>query len=365
MRILRLYPFLPPQPGGMENHVARLSREQRAQGHQVTIGFCEGEPTDSADIRLLGGRAIRSWRPIFLRELVFHTAAALALRRQRGRHDILHVHGDWAAIMFGNLLGKLLAIPVRIFSAHMYLREPWPWPNLYRWLLGDYAAAYATGAQEAAYLAQLMPGRPTLWQPSGIEPPDIPVMNGAATHARRSLVVTVSNLYPVKNLRLVIDIAARTPQADFEIIGEGPERAALEAVCVARGLTNVRLLGHLTKDDVYQKLAAASLFLATARKEGTPTAMLEAMAFGLPIVTSPSNDYRALITPDVNGYILPDWEPEGYVRCLEKILNSEALRATMGAANLTKAQDMFWPKVAERITSLMLACHRRARNQSN
>jgi L-malate glycosyltransferase len=361
MRILRLYPFLPPQPGGMEQHVARLSVAQRALGHDVTIGFCEGQSTADVDIRVLGGHSIRSWRPIFLRELLFYGAAAVALRRRRGSFDVMHVHGDWAAAACGRLLARALAIPVRVFSAHGYLRSSPIWQRLLRFVLRGFVAGYATGANEAALLAHCMPDSVVFWQSSGIE--ELQQMNNRPCSPDVD-VICVGNLYPKKNFSLVLDIAALLPHRRFRIVGDGPERAMLESKMRTRGLVNVDFAGSVPASAVKNYLEDARLFILTSFSEGTPTSMIEAMAAGRPVISSPSNNYDALISPGVNGYVLPGWNAGDYAERIESILNDPALEAAMGRKNAERAREFTWPRIASRVSSVMETCLRRVRGPS-
>ncbi len=360
MKILRLYPFLPPQPGGMEKHVARLSVYQRALGHDVTIAFCEGAPTSVDDIRLLGGQPIRAWKPVILRELFFYTAALIALRRRRSEFDVMHVHGDWAAAACGRLLAWALDVPVRLFSAHGYLRQSPKSLHVLHIALQGYAAGYATGAREAALMQRCMPDAEIWWQPSGIEEKVELYNTPFFSHVD---VICVANFYPVKNVSLVLDIAALLPHRSFRIVGDGPERAVLESKVYNLGLANVEFTGSASEADVQRYLRAASIFLITSLTEGTPTSMMEAIAAGLPVISSPSNNYDALITSSVHGYILSCWEPDDYAERIEVILTNPALRAAMSTANLARSEQFGWSYVAERITSVMLTCLQRRSDQ--
>ena len=52
MKILRLYTRLPPLPGGMENHIAQLTKEQISLGHEVSIYFNKGNKVTSSDVQV-------------------------------------------------------------------------------------------------------------------------------------------------------------------------------------------------------------------------------------------------------------------------------------------------------------------------
>lgn len=104
-----------------------------------------------------------------------------------------------------------------------------------------------------------------------------------------TVIGAVGRLEPQKNFALLIDVFARLapsfPRTVLVIAGDGSARSALEARAKATGLgARVRLLGH--RDDVDFVHHALDLFVQSSDYEGTPNAVLEAMAFENPIVAT-------------------------------------------------------------------------------
>jgi glycosyltransferase involved in cell wall biosynthesis len=90
-------------------------------------------------------------------------------------------------------------------------------------------------------------------------------------------------------LEALVTVRERFPRTDMIIAGSGPEEAALKAKCQTLGLEGaVRLPGHVQRPYVFY--AGASLFVLSSRYEGTPNALMEAAAGGLPIVATPASD---------------------------------------------------------------------------
>src|SRR5439155_18500964 len=86
-------------------------------------------------------------------------------------------------------------------------------------------------------------------------------------------------------LRTLECVAGRRPDAHLLLVGEGPERAAIEAQVRERRLGDrVRLLG--LRKDIPRLLQAADVFLLTSISEGIPLTLIEAMAAGLPVVST-------------------------------------------------------------------------------
>ena len=105
MKILRLYTRLPPLSGGMENHIAQLSKEQTRLGHNVIIYFNIGDRLSSNDIQI-SKMPLYKLKPQFVGFIVFYFLVYLRLIANREKFDIVHIHGDWSSLIFANLIKK-------------------------------------------------------------------------------------------------------------------------------------------------------------------------------------------------------------------------------------------------------------------
>lgn len=350
MRVLRVYPFLPPLPGGMEKHVQRLTQEQRLLGCDVTVVFNRGNETAPVDLKVLPALNLRHIRPQSLRDFIFYLAILTRILRGGIRADVVHIHGDWSAFLLGRLLGWAVGASAMVASVHDVIHGG-RWFSGYRHVLRGYALVYCTGAGDAQLLqdAGVVGAR---WQNSGIDV-EFFVEDVAVNDKVTTDVVCVANFLPKKNLALVIEIASAMPEVNFLLIGDGPLRSALEVTCEHGEMKNVRFTGRLTPQEISHQLRASRVFLSTSFTEGTPTAILEAMACGLPVVTSRSNDYRELIATGRNGYVIDNFDPKNYVWILRDLLSNQPLLQEISARNKIEARRHTWPKVAERITNWM------------
>lgn len=112
--------------------------------------------------------------------------------------------------------------------------------------------------------------------------------------------------------------------------GEGPERARLEALVAGFGLTaRVRFLG--ARDDVPQLLADAHIFAHPSKSEGLSNSILEAMAAGLPVVST-TQCAAEIITDGQTGLLTPFNQPAELAAALRRLLGDPGLRQELGAA---------------------------------
>jgi len=116
------------------------------------------------------------------------------------------------------------------------------------------------------------------------------------------------------------------------VLGEGPERAAIEAMIAGRKLTDdVQLLGF--QKNPYQYMARATAFVHAARWEGFPNVLVEAMACGLPVVATdcPSGPAE-IITNGCNGCLTPVNSPDQLADAVIRLLKEPQQRASFAAA---------------------------------
>jgi len=94
--------------------------------------------------------------------------------------------------------------------------------------------------------------------------------------------------------------------------------------------------------DVPELLAASDLFILTSRREGLPKAVMEAMAAGLPIIATDVRGNRDLVKSGENGYLVPLDDVEQTAIAIERLIDSEDLRRSMGekSKELVKQYDL-------------------------
>lgn len=143
------------------------------------------------------------------------------------------------------------------------------------------------------------------------------------------LLLWVGRMDPIKGLDTLVDAVGRVSKSHavkLLLVGDGPLRGSLEAQVAARGLTSVvEFLGQ--RSDVFRLIRTADLFVFPSRTEGMPNALLEAMAGGLPVVTTDVPGCRDLVTDGVTGRLVPPNDPARLSAAIaEAIDNSEATR---------------------------------------
>ena len=148
------------------------------------------------------------------------------------------------------------------------------------------------------------------------------------------LVGTLAGLRPVKNIpRLVEAVAAHRDRLQLVVVGEGPERDAIIATAQAVGLDDLCLAGFLPDPSRYVGLF--DIFALSSDSEQFPISLVEAMAAGLPVVSTNVGDVAHMVAPENQRFVVADGE--GLARALGTLADDGDLRARLGAANRARA----------------------------
>jgi glycosyltransferase involved in cell wall biosynthesis len=149
------------------------------------------------------------------------------------------------------------------------------------------------------------------------------------------VVTTVGRLTPIKQHGLFLEcarrVAADDPLAQFLIVGDGEDRAALEAAARDLGVASrTRFLGWRRDLDIIY--GASDVFLLTSRNEGTPVALIESLAAGVPGVSTRVGGVADVIDSDEVGRLAPFGDAGALANHVTALLADGELRRRMGAA---------------------------------
>ncbi len=135
----------------------------------------------------------------------------------------------------------------------------------------------------------------------------------------------------------------------LHMLGHGSAYASMAQYVREHDLKeSVSLPGWVVGEAKLQAFLGADVFVLPSYTEGLPNALVEAMAAGLPVVTTPVGSIPDVVTDGVNGLLFQPGDREGLKRCLRRLASDLDLRQRLGAAGGCLAKDRFTPEVASR-----------------
>ena len=151
-------------------------------------------------------------------------------------------------------------------------------------------------------------------------------------------ITTVARLYVTKGLTYLLDTAALVkkthPQVEFKVYGDGELRGELLAKAEILGLNGKDIfVGAFTsREELTRIMAGTDIFLLSSILEGQPLVIVEAMAYGCPIVSTNVGGIPELITDGVNGLLCKPEKPECLAEKIKSLVDDSAERERLGRA---------------------------------
>lgn len=355
MRILQVIGAVDNPSAGPTYSVARLADELAGRGDDVSVVALGDEP-------LLWPHAA----PLRVYPSGMHTLGGVSLPlvadlREAARAPvILHGHGVWR---FANLFPLMMPArtPARLVCSPRGMLSWWSmnhkgrikrpfWRGLQRPALARCHCLHATADIEYEDIRRMGLKVPVAVIPNGIDvPPEFPIAN------REKKVIFLSRIDPKKGLDILMrawsSVAPRHPDWELLIAGpmEGTYAREIRALAARLSLPRTRFLGQVLGDEKRAVLADSSLFVLPSHSENFGIAVAEALAHGLPVITTRGTPWSKVVEHGCGWYVRAE---EGDVRdALDAALRQPlaALGAMGRKGREWMLRDFSWSGVAKRM----------------
>jgi glycogen synthase len=337
--------------GGMQVHTARLTAALDGLGVEQTVltAYRPFAPrTERIGLRSTVHRVgfpVRHLRQLF-------GVAAVPRVRGAGRPDLVHVHlgedlaivplARWAAARAGVplvatvhcSLGHTLAAhdlrsaSLRVIGGPLQIR-----------LLRNADAVLALTDRAVELLAASGVARSRLRSVSlGIE--DDPARSSPRPSEMadgRSWVVYAGRLVREKGVRELVEAVGRIPEVGLVVVGDGPDRAGLQAAAGRLAAGRVRFVGPRVNAEVQPYLRHADVVVLPSWFEERGRVLLEAMAAGTPVIAARSGGTVASVRDGENGLVVPPRAPEALAAAIRRVISDEGLAAALAAGGRATA----------------------------
>ena len=347
LRVALVGPLAPPA-GGMANQTRQLAELLRAAGAQVELVQTNRPYAPAWAGRLPGVRAAFRLLPYLA-----------ALWRGCGHADVVHLmsNSGWAwhlfsvpAVWIAALRGKPVLVNYRGGEAAGFLARSAAQVRLTM-------RRAAVLAVPSGFLQQVFGAH---GMPAAVLPNIVDLGRYRPRAERRPLdahVVVTRNLEPLYDnasaIKAFAQLAAGRPGARLTIAGSGPQQAELEALAAALGVADrVRFAGRLDRGEVAALLQDADLSLNPSLADNMPNSVLEALAAGVPVVSTQVGGVPFVVEHERTALLVPPGDAEAMARAMARLLDDAALWRRLSDDGLAEVQRYTWTAVAPTLASL-------------
>ena len=278
---------------------------------------------------------------------IAHFAESMLLARELRKRGIAHLHNHFAnsAATVGLLASKLLGIDWS-FTMHGISET-------------DYPAGLMLGRKiEAASLVACVSyfGRaqgmrlvdPSNWDKMHVVRCGVPFdrLPPKSAGTGSPTIICVGRLSPEKGqtglLRAFARLRARHPDAVLRLVGDGSDRDALERLASELGIDDaVTFAGRLPEQETLDEIARADMLVLPSFMEGLPIVLMEAMALGVPVISSRVAGIPELVSDGKTGLLFAPSDWDELAQCIERLLSDRALGETLAQNGKWKITSEF------------------------
>ncbi len=347
-RVLRIFSRL--NIGGPSLHVILLSAGLRPLGYETRLVVGRESPREGNMLPLAAEKNVVCESMVGLgREIAplsdLRALAGLHRLMRAWRPAIVHTHTAKAGVL-GRIAARAAGVPTVVHTYHGHVLRGYFSPaktTLFRWLetrlagAADALVAVSESVKQDLVELGIAPASRIRVIPVGL---DLAHLAAGLPHGglRREagipldapLVGMVGRLVPIKDvptfLRAARIVRETRPEARFALVGDGEERAALESLCRELGLDGkVAFFGW--RRDLAAVYGDLDVVVNASRNEGTPVALIEALAAAKPVVATRVGGTPDLLGEGERGRLVPPGDPSSLARAvLETLEGSEAAR---------------------------------------
>lgn len=282
----------------------------------------------------------------FLYQL-FYFAEAAVLADHLHRHGVRHLHNHIAksSCSVAMITSEMSGIPYS-FTLHgpdiFFAPEKWRLDKKIETARFVACISHYCRAQAMAF------SDPAYWSKMHIVHCGVNPDQYAAHHINSSThnLLFIGRLSPVKGLPVLFDaltaLVPKFPELHLTLIGDGPDRAALEAMAKQLGLApHVTFVGYQSQGAVAAKLSQTNMLVLPSFAEGVPVVLMEAMAAEIPVVATQIAGVPELVEHGVSGFLVPPGDTSALAKSISDIWDNPALAKKMGKAGRAKIQAEF------------------------
>jgi glycosyltransferase involved in cell wall biosynthesis len=359
--------------GVVLNHAAELTK----RGHAVDCWFLE-------DVLKNGARSKR------FEALSFAMEVSKRIRHEPGKYDVVNLHAPWGCVygawrrrsgkrsgpayvmtMQGSeeRYAEAMRIEQRKGRAWNFSWKNRAWHRVYHQTMYDYSiktAEYGAVANREAWIcAELKyhhePGK--IWfVPNGVE--EHFFLERKFPEKTACDLLFVGTWLDRKGVYYLAEafalVAGKIPGVRLTVAGCSVPAAEVKGAFAEKAREKVTVLPFVTREEIPSVYASHDVFVFPSLVEGMPLTLLEAMATGMPVVTTNTSGMADVVEDGVNGLLAPPADAEKTAAAIEHLCKSVHLRKKLGLAGQETMRRYTWARVTEKLEAVFTLAARNA-----
>ena len=257
--------------------------------------------------------------------------------------DIIHAH-DVHASLYAALAGKGCRIIDQIHGNDIGMRKPNRKSILFRYASSKAEKiiwVYESARDDYAFSGKDAVRKKSLILNNVVDAKDLVLKADAADEQLHPTIVFLGRINDIKDplraIRIIAKVIKSKTDATAVLIGTGELSDECAALIDTLGMADkIKLAGFM--ENPYGMLRNGKIFLMTSRFEGIPMAAMEAMSFGLPVVTTPADGMKHLVTDGQNGFISDD--DDVLVEDIIKLCQDDSLYSALSRKSLERFKEL-------------------------
>ncbi len=373
MKILQISALFTPHIGGIETHVYTLSRYLVKKGHDVTVFTSKLPKTQNYE--MIDGIKVHRFRNIWspLNNQVV-PGIFFRLLKKAEEFDLIHVHGHLQFTSNVAALNKKIGGRPLVMTSHGTVEyEDWRGiiNRVYNASVGKLTVKsadkiIALTSRQAKIIEKMGARKEDITIiPNGVDLERVKLSAGKNTFkskyglSEKKIILYVGGLIPRKGLNYLIE-SMKDVNGDVALVIVGGELSShkgvkdnLENLVKSEKLQNVVFTGNLTGQGLEDAYASADVFVLPSLAEGLAIALLEAMAYGIPVVATDIPGNSGIIQDNQNGVLVEPKNPSRLAEKINYILGNQGERERLGKnARTCIEMEYSWGGIIDKISGV-------------
>lgn len=380
MKVLIAIGLAQQKEAGAASVVLNHARELEKRGHDVDCLFLEDVLTRPA-------------RPKRLEALWFAIALAQRIRRNPGKYDVVNIHAPWGCAygVWRKIFGggdaapyvltmhgsegryvEAMRVEDRKGRASNFGWKNRAWHRVYHQMMfngsiktADYGLVVS---EEGRLYAERICGTPGRFEflPNGVEEAFFTPREYNASGSLRLLYVGTwldrkGVFYLAEAFRILAESATETR---LTVAGCLVAEEEVKSFFAAEIRDRVNVARFVARADMPAMYASHDIFVLPSLVEGMPLSLLEAMALGMPVVTTSTGGMLDMIADGVDGLLVAPADSEALAAAVVRVVKSAELRSRIGRAAREKVRNQTWSDVAGKLEKVLEMAARNARREA-